>query len=71
MIWLSAPSCAVEGDPWLEGSFSCHRNCKETYTTISAKILEREMKWTGSPSRLLVSPLSTADSLAHYHPAFQ
>lgn len=71
MIWLSAPSCAVDGDPWLERSFSYHMNYKETYTTISAKILEREMKWTGSPSRLLVSPLSTAVSLAHYHPAFK
>lgn len=71
MIWFSAPSCAVDGDPWLERSFSYHRNYKETYTTISAKILEREMKWTGSPSRLLVSPLSTAVSLAHYHPAFK
>lgn len=71
MIWLSAPSCAVEGDPCLERSVSCHRNYKETYTTISAKILEREMKWAGSPSRVLVSPLSTADSLAHYHPVFK
>lgn len=71
MIWLSAPSCAVDGDPWLERSFSYHRNYKETYTTISAKILEREMKWTGSPSRLPVSPLSTAVSLAHCHPAFK